>query len=100
MANWVSDEGYVIQIQMSRAGHLIEKEDVRNWVGPGFTIFYLDAELLMIADLSASARGAGRNVKAMELLRCSTLEPVTEIFGDVLIVRRDEVSLENLLLSD
>jgi hypothetical protein len=46
------------------------------------------------------ARGAGRNVRAIELLRHSPLEPLTEIFGDVLIVRRDEVSLENLLSGD
>jgi hypothetical protein len=100
MANWISDEGYVIEIHMSRAGQLIEKEDVRNWVGTAFAIFYLDTDLLMLADLSAKARGAGRNVKATDLLRRSTLEPLTEIFGDVLIARRDEVALENLLRPD
>ena len=100
MAKWISDGGHVIEIRMSRAGHLIEKEDVRNWVGAAFAIFYLNAELLLLADLSAKARGAARNVKATRLLRRSTLEPLTEIFGDVLVARRDEVSLDNLLRTD
>jgi hypothetical protein len=100
MAIWIGDEGYVIEIHLHRAGLLMEKQDVRDWVGEGFSIFHLDTDLFMIADLSSKSRGAGRNVRAIELLRHSPLEPLTEIFGDVLIVRRDEVSLENLLSGD
>jgi hypothetical protein len=100
MAIWISDEGYVMEIHLSRTGVLLEKQDVRDWVGEAFSIFYLDAELLMIADLSSKSRRASRNVRAIGLLRQSPLEPLTEIFGDILIVRRDEISLDSLLSAD
>jgi hypothetical protein len=97
MATWISVEGYTIEIRPTSAGHLIEREDIRTWVGAGFGVFYLDSDLLMIVDVAANARGANRNVRAMEFLRLSAFEPLTEIFGDVLIVRLDEVCLEKLI---
>lgn len=98
MATWISDEGYILEIHLIRMGELIRKDDVQNWVGAGYGIFYLDTEFLMLVDLSAKARGAKRNIRAMELLRMTALEPLTEIFGDVLIAHRHEVAFDNLRL--
>lgn len=97
MATWISEKGDVLEIRLSRTRQLIQIQDVHNWVGPGFAIFYLDAEWLMLADPSAKGTGRSRNIKAIELLRLSALEPLAEIFGDVLIVHQDEISFGDLL---
>jgi len=97
MAAWISEKGDVLEIRLGKSGQLIQRQDVHDWVGPGFAIFYLNAEWLMLADPSAKGTGRSRNIKAIELVRVSVLEPLAEIFGDVLIVHRDEISFDDLL---
>lgn len=97
MATWINEDGTEIEIRLAGSGLLMDKCEIKLWVGEAFGIFVLNAELLMIVDLSALLRGATRNSKAIRLLRGSSFEPLAEIYGCVLIARYDEVSMPSLI---
>jgi len=97
MATWISDDGSEVEIRLLDAGAVLEKHDINVWVGGAVGIFLLDADFVMIADLSGTLNGANRNAKAIKLLRGSPFEPLTEIYGNVLVARCDEIAIGRLL---
>lgn len=100
MATWISEDGLEVEVRLARSGLVMDKYEIKVWVGEAFGIFVLNADLLMIADLSAMLRGATRNLKAIRLLRRSSFEPLAEIYGCVVIARYNEVSISSLIRED
>jgi hypothetical protein len=100
MATWINEDGTEIEIRLAGSGLLMDKYEIKLWVGEAFGIFVLNAELVMIVDLSAILRGATRNSKAIRLLRGSSFEPLAEIYGCVLVARYTEVSMPSLIRED
>jgi len=100
MATWINEDGSEIEIRLAGSGLLMDRHEIKLWVGEGFGIFVLNADLVMIVDLSAILRGATRNSKAIRLLRGSSFEPLTEIYGCVLVARYTEMSLPSLIGED
>lgn len=100
MATWISEDGVEVEIRLAESGLLMEKDEIKLWVGEAFGMFVLNAELVMIVDLSAILRGATRNSKAIRLMRGSSFEPLAEIYGSVLVASYSEVSMPSLVRED
>jgi hypothetical protein len=100
MSTWINEDGTEIEIRLAGSGSLMDKYEIKLWVGEAFGIFVLNADLLMIVDLSAISRGATRNSKAIRLLRGSSFEPLAEIYGCVLVATYNEISMRSLVRED